>query len=498
VTVTLVNVSGRLSTDGARLISALLKRAGHEVRNVALTRVDPLRYEEDELALLDPLLEGAGAFLLSVYSSYAVRAAQVSDWMHRCHPNVPVIWGGPHCISEPRLALAHADGVCFSEGDEAIVDLIDRIDRGADWSTTPNFAFRIDGREVRNPVLPPFRGLDGLPYYDYEFEGHWLLDRELVPMNRDIMKDRLASWPLRVPTFYYMTSRGCPHNCSYCNNCRYQALWGAAPVRLQGIERCIEELEHHIRRLGFVEFVALADDDFLVRSRGQIAAFAESYRQRVGLPFGVAFSARTFRKEKLEPLLDSGLAVVQMGVQSGSQRMLDEVYQRNVTVVKTQDVAAQLSNVARRLNLSFDFIIDSPWETREDCYRTFRYILDLPPGISVNLFFLTIFPGTPLYERAVAEGLVDPESQWSGRPSARSRLRYQRNWETVLILTIRLVRLAIRRRSSVVAWFMRSLGSRPMRLAMQLLPGACFSAMARLNQWILAMAQALAKRKMKH
>lgn len=498
MTVTLVNVSGRLSTDGSRLISALLKRAGHEVRNVALTRVDPLRYGEDELSLLHPLLEGAGAFLLSVYSSYAVRAAQVSDWMHRNYPGVPVVWGGPHCISTPRLGLAHADGVCFSEGDEAIVDLIDRIARGADWSTTPNFAFRIDGREARNPVLPPFRGLDGLPYYDYEFEGHWLLDRELVPMSRGIMKDRLASWPLRVPTFYYMTSRGCPHNCSYCNNCRFQALWGAAPVRLQGIERCIAELEYQIRRLGFIEFVALADDDFLVRSRDQIAAFAESYRTRVGLPFGVAFSARTFRKEKLEPLLDSGLAVVQMGVQSGSQRMLDEVYQRDVAVTKTQEVTAQLSNIAERLNVSYDFIIDSPWETREDCYRTYSYIRDLPPSISVNLFFLTIFPGTPLYDRAVVEGLVNPESQWSGRPSAKTRLRYQRNWETVLILTIRLVRLVLRRRSRVVSWVMRVLGSRSMRLAMRILPGMVFSALARMNQWILAMVQTLAKRKAKH
>lgn len=498
MTVTLVNVSGRLSTDGGRLVSALLKRAGHEVRNVALTRVDPLRYGEDELSLLHPLLEGAGAFLLSVYSSYAVRAAQVSDWMHRCHPGVPVIWGGPHCISTPRLGLAHADGVCFSEGDEAIVDLIDRIARGADWSTTPNFAFRLGGREVRNRVLPPFRGLDGLPYYDYDMEDHWLLDRELVPMSREIMKDRLASWPLRVPTFYYMTSRGCPHNCSYCNNCRYQALWGTAPVRLLGIERCIAELEYQIHRLGFIEFVALADDDFLVRSRDQIADFAQSYRMRVGLPFGVAFSARTFKREKIEPLLDSGLVVAQIGVQSGSQRMLDQVYQRDVTVIKTKEVAEQLANVARKLNVSYDFIIDSPWETREDCYRTFRYILDLPPGIAVNLFFLTIFPGTPLYDRAVAEGLVDPESQWSGRPSARSRLRYQRNWETVLVLTIRLVRLAFRRKSSVVSWTMRVLGSRPVRLAMRLLPGVVFSALARLNQWILATAQKWAKRRAAH
>jgi radical SAM superfamily enzyme YgiQ (UPF0313 family) len=178
-----------------------------------------------------------------------------------------------------------------------------------------------------------------------------------------------------------------------------------------------------------------------------------------------------------------------MGVQSGSQRVLDAVYRRNVSVVKTRDVANQLSSFADRLNLSLDFIIDAPWETREDCYQTFRYILGVPPGIFVNLFFLACFPGTPLYDRAVAEGIIDPESQWYGRPSARSRLRYQRNWETVLILALRLLRLAIRKRSTAVSLSMQVLGSCPVRLVMGLLPGEFFSALARLIQWVQTKAQ---------
>jgi anaerobic magnesium-protoporphyrin IX monomethyl ester cyclase len=495
VTLTLVNVSGRLSTDGARLVSAILKRAGHAVRNVALSRVDPMLYRRDELERMAPVLDGAGAFLLSVYSSYAVRAAQVTDWLHRRFPGVPVFWGGPHCISVPRVGLAHADGVCFSEADEAIVSLIDGIARGGDWRATPNFAFLADGHEVRNRVLPPFRGLDGLPYYDYGFDDHWLLDRELLPMDRGILKQRLASWPLRVPTFYYLTSRGCPHTCAYCNNCRYKALWGATPIRLQGVERSIAEIEHHVRHLGFVEFVALADDDFFVRPHDQIAEFAEQYRRRIGLPFGIAFSAKTWRKEKLEPLLDAGLVVVQMGVQSGSQRMLDEVYQRDVSVVKTREVAGKLSAFSPRLRLSLDFIIDTPWETRDDCHRTFRYILGLPPGIMINLFFLAFFPGTPLYERAIREGIVDAENEWVGRPSARSRLRYQRNWETVLILALRLLRLAFPKRITSLLAIMRALASRPMRILMGLPPGAFFSALARLIQWVQETAKRRARSK---
>ncbi len=60
---------------------------------MALTRVEPLLYERAELEKLNRVLDGAGAFLLSVYSSYAIRAAQVTDWMHQYFPGVPGLLG---------------------------------------------------------------------------------------------------------------------------------------------------------------------------------------------------------------------------------------------------------------------------------------------------------------------------------------------------------------------------------------------------------------------
>src|SRR4030042_655804 len=116
----LVNVAGRLATgDGSRLISALLKRDGHRVTSVYLSRTEPLSYARSELALLH--------------------------------------------------------GVCCPGGGGAVPELGARLERGGDWKGTPNFAFLEGGHVVKNTVLPPFRDLDGLPYYDYDPEDQHLL-----------------------------------------------------------------------------------------------------------------------------------------------------------------------------------------------------------------------------------------------------------------------------------------------------------------------------------
>jgi len=184
--------------------------------------------------------------------------------------------------------------------------------------------------------------------------------------------------------------------------------------------------------------------------------------------------------------------MVQMGVQSGSQRVLDEVFNRKLSVARTREAAQDLvrRGSSRGMDLGLDFIIDNPYETRDDAYETFRYILELPPEVQLNVFYLAYFPGTPLYDRAMADGIITPSSREASKFWARTRLRYQRNWETFLIVLVRFLRLAVRRKSTPLRLFLRICGSRPVRLFMGLVPGAFFSALAGAIQGVvLAMAR---------
>ncbi len=482
----MINVSGRMSSDGSRLIAALLKRAGHQISTVFLARREPLDYAEKEFMELDPLLREVQLVLVAVYTSYAVRAEQVSNYVHATCPGVPVIWGGPHCISVPELGLAHADGVCFSEGDVAILDFIDRLESGGDYQATPNMAFNVDGDHVVNEALGPFHDLDSLPFYDYDLDGQYLLDQHLLPMTRELLRSGLAGYPFDRPILYTVTSRGCPHKCSYCNNSRYIAMFKSNAIRTYSVPRIIDELKYILNTLDIFDLVAIGDDDFFVRPTAEIEEFAVRYKKEVGLPFGIAVSANTFRKNKMEPLLDAGLKLVQMGVQTGSQRVLDEVFNRKISVDSTRKAIADMGPYIeeRGLLLLLDFIIDNPYETGDDIVQTFDFILRLPPDIRINVFFLTFFPGTPLFDRALADGIVDDMEKLSFRFYASSglALRYQKNYETLLILLLKRLRTRHKKRIGALIPAMRLLRSGPMRAAGSLLPTSLCSRLGKMLQ----------------
>lgn len=475
--IVLINVSGRLSSDGSRLISALLKRAGHQVTSVFLSRPEPLNYSPDELELLYEILKETDLVMVAVYSSYAIRAIQVTKFVHKKFPGMKVIWGGPHCIAVPELGLRYADGICFSEGDQVVVDFVNRLEAGTNYINTPNMAFSVNGDHILNDVLPPFNDLDSLPYYDYNLEDQFLLDQGLFQITKELLKERLAGYPYYVPILYFLTSRGCPHNCSYCNNCRYVALFGRNTMRFYSVDRVVEELEYTLKHLGFIEVIIFGDDDFFMRSRKDLERFAETYKKKIGLPFGVALSANTYSKEKIEILLESGLKVVQLGVQSGSQRVLNEVYNRKIQVSKTSKAVHQITSYHKThgLDLLLDFIIDNPYETTNDIIQTYKYILDVPLHVRINIFFLAFFPGTPIYDRALKDGFIKSFNEKEFRFYTRSSVRYQKNYETFLILLVRYLRNHRRLWRNYTKYLMIALGNYPARKIASILPRSLYA-----------------------
>lgn len=483
--ITLINLSRTLSSDGSRLISALLKRAGHHVTNIYLSRAASAIYVTDEFRQLHEILRATDLVMVAVYSSYVSRAILVSEFIHSEYPGLKVIWGGPHCISVPELSLQHADGICFSEGDQAVVELVNKLADGKDYTDTPNMAFNINGTHVINQALPPFADLDSLPYYDFDLKDQFLLDQGIVPVTRDIIRKRHANYPYNKPTYFFLTSRGCPKECSYCNNSRYISLFGHNSLRFMSVDRIISELEYTFHHLDFFEMLFFSDDDFFARPLKQIEDLAVKYKQKIGLPFIINSSANTYRKEKMEVLLDAGLKCIQMGVQSGSQRIIDDVFTRNIKVTKTRQVISQIApyHGTHGLNLLLDFIIDNPYETRDDVMETYKYLVDLPPQAMVNIFYLAFFPGTPIYERALKDGYIEPYDEVSStfKFSSREgiRVRYQQNYEMMLVLMVRRWRLRcldnqFRWRRQVPQWVFQFFGSSPMRAIATIFPETFF------------------------
>jgi len=255
-------------------------------------------------------------------------------------------------------------------------------------------------------------------------------------------------------------------------------MFNGNKIRTYSVPRIIAELKYVLAALDIFDLVAIGDDDFFIRPVAEIEEFAQLYKKEIGLPFGIALSANTFRPEKMQPLLDAGLKLVQMGVQSGSQRVLDEVYNRNIAVARTRKAIDAMGPYLDKygLLLLLDFIIDNPYETKDDIMQTFDFILDLPTAIRINVFFLTFFPGTPLFDRALQDGIVDDITKLSFRfySSSGLDLRYQKNYETLLVLLLKKLRSRHKTHLRKLNPVLRLFASRPARAVGGLLPkGVC-------------------------
>ncbi len=477
--IALIKCGSHLPTDGVRLVSALLKKAGHTVYFVFLPETSFQLQYDIGFAPLKQILTQCDLALFSVYSLESNMAAKISDHIHKVFPSMPVVWGGPHCISAPEMSLRHADAVCFGEAEQCLTDYITAVEQGIQYPEIGNMAFTIYGKVVINKPLPPFHDLDSLPYYDYDLENKYVLEKDLFAMDKELFRKSFTSYPFGNPTLSILTSRGCPHSCSYCNNSRYISLFGKNSIRKQTVSRFMDELEAIVNKYDFFTGIFFGDDDFFVRTPNEIHEFAERYKKNVNLPFAIATSGNTFRKEKFLPLLDCGLKRLVMGVQTADDRVLKEIYNRNIDPQKTATIATQAARYHKThgLQVYLDFIADNPYETRPEILASYLFMIRLPKHIRFQIHNLVFFPGTPLYEKAVKDKIIKPLDESEFR-SYHDSVHYQCHYEMLLfVIAGQLGKSELR--GYVPRFALNFLAWKPIRLFMNMIPQSVMRACIR-------------------
>jgi len=146
------------------------------------------------------------------------------------------------------------------------------------------------------------------------------------------------------------------------------------------------------------------EDDVFTLDQDWIDRFCVRYKEEVGLPFWCYTYPGIARESMLEPLREAGLSSVTSGIQSGSRRVLEEVYNRPVKVEDMEKTAG----VLRRLGIPFvvDLIGSNPLETDEDRAETVRVLTSLPkPYLLHPVNPLSFYPKLPITDRAREAGV---------------------------------------------------------------------------------------------
>lgn len=420
----LISPYSDISAMGLRSLSAYVKKFGHETRMIFLPfTVSEIsqeidfhhRYSEKILEQVCELAEGTDLIGLSVMTNYFLMVKSLARHLRKL--DIPIVVGGVHASIRPEECLTIADYVCISEGEEALTTLADRLASGESTSDIPNIWLKKDGVLLKNPVNPPIHDLDRIPYFDYDFEDQFVLEQEreeLIPLNREQLRKFLTR---EVPTkarasLFYQTiaSRGCPYACTFC-------CWGtmkedynlASVIRRRSNSHIIGELEWVRKELPFIKEIVFSDDSFFAVSRDEAREFRDLYKDKVNLPFQCLADLRTVNREKMAFFSDAGMVNIQIGVQTGSESV-KKMYGRAISNKSVLDKVTIINEFIPPIRPPiYDFILDNPWETVDDKIETLHLLLKFPRPYFLQLFTLTFFPGTALYERAKSESLITDE-----------------------------------------------------------------------------------------
>ena len=228
---------------GVRILSACLKRAGHNVKLVFLPRNFLKRYEEQTLNDVVDITKDADLIGISVMTNFFDNVIQITQAI-KAHSNAPVVWGGIHVTVRPEECLNYADMVCVGEGEETLLELATSMERGEGLRSIKGIWFKDNGEIVKNELRPLIQNLDSLPFPDFDYDTHFILsDGKVQRMNEELLKVYLTGIYLTMPT------RGCPFGCSYCcNNLLNKMYSGQRPVRKRRIDSIIRELKEATAR----------------------------------------------------------------------------------------------------------------------------------------------------------------------------------------------------------------------------------------------------------
>lgn len=401
VNIALISLYG-IENSGIRSISSVLKANGFNPCLIFFKRWmnNDISYpSENEKMILISLLEKLKIEVVGLsFTSPFLKIAIGITKMIKERLSIKVVWGGMHATARPEECLRYCDAVCRGEGEEAMYELIKEYAKGQPLGEgIKNISYKKENEIISGEMRPLIRDLNLLPNQDYGGDGKFFIEEKLF--NIDPL---INARELRV-----FASRGCPFSCSYCYNSILKNLYRNEKYhRIKSVENVISEIEYALSKFKRIRKIKFDDDTFMF-PREWIDEFCAKYNNRIGLPFEILFNAEGMDEKLLINLKNAGLRRIQVGIQTGSQKESELIYNRKLPTNKLREFADMSKSL--KLGVVYDIILDNPLSTFEDKKALINFLLTLPRPFDLFVYSLTLFPGTELCETLLKKGIIRPE-----------------------------------------------------------------------------------------
>lgn len=354
---------------GILTLAAYLRTEGHSVQVADLTFARDLRPFTARLRRFAPHVVGVHTKTLTF--PRAARIARLAG-----SAGAFAVAGGPDAATRPGDYLeAGFRAIATAEGETALAELAEHVVQDDSVLGIPGFVARERGRTVTAPKRPFLRDLDRLPLPAWD----------LVDMER-----YLRAWEERTGErrAAVLTSRGCPFDCSWCS----KPTFGRS-FRQQSPERVLAELRA-LKAEYRVDYVRFCDDVFGVQRRWIDQLLDGMISERLELRFECLARVDLLKPDLLEKMRSAGLARVYVGVESGSQKMLD-LMNRGTKLAQIERTAESLR--AARVRQFWFLMLGYPGETLEDIEATLALFRRFSPE-EYSVSIAVPVPGTRFYD----------------------------------------------------------------------------------------------------
>lgn len=387
------NLGGPIGFNiGVSILSSVLKKRLHEVKLIHLNESlgFPLDIEKIKKTILNyqPDLMG-----ISVNTNQFLIGVEIAKFVkEEVDKSIPILFGGVHPTLNPEQTLNYdfIDMVIVGEGEEAILELVEKLKNKEDISQIKNLWSKKDGKIIKNK-LRGFVPLDKVPFMDVS-----IYDYQKIINSRHGWID-------------VMLSRGCPFNCTYCFNKPYKKTyskycdpgeikryirWGDHIKTIQGIKNILENYKN-------VKCVSFVDDDFLIDPF--IIKFIRLFKKEVNLPFVINTNTNSINDKKLEELKNGSCDLIRAGIECGNEKIRKEILNRNFG---DENIINKIKLVKKyRIRVFTYNMIGLPTEKHEDVIKTLKINVQCSPDV-VKISTFYPYRGTKIYSICENLGLI--------------------------------------------------------------------------------------------
>lgn len=301
----------------------------------------------------------------------------VLDTIHEIRTNIskeiPIVVGGYHATLRPResISIPGVDAVVIGEGEFILANYLDALSSQGNLSDVKGLVYKdSQGKLIENPRATWIPDIDSLPFPDYEL---W---------------DEIDTYLYFLGQLWLIGSRGCPYSCTNCEELYIRESVPGSRNRVRSPKKYVDEIVYHYNKFHDRGFrMAHPFDPVFPINRKWTKEFCEHYiasglNKKLPLSIfarGDSFFMREeggvvrdkFDEERLTWLVEANCKEVRIGIESGTERMRNEIHKKMVTNKQLEETF-KFCRKHGIVTIAYN-MLGGPTETHKEMIETFKF-----------------------------------------------------------------------------------------------------------------------------